>query len=52
MNMQEHTDPIKKLNLRIMGVEEGEDAQAKGIDNIHNKIIIENFLSLKKVLPI
>jgi transcription antitermination factor NusG len=33
----------------MMGIEEGE---AKGIHNIFNKIIAENFLNLEKVLPI
>jgi hypothetical protein len=37
--MQEFTDPIKRPNLRIMGIEEGEEVQAKGICNIFNKII-------------
>jgi hypothetical protein len=35
-----------------MGIEEGEEVQAKGICNIFNKIIRENFPNLKKVLPI
>jgi hypothetical protein len=35
-----------------MGIEEGEEVQTKGICNIFNKIIAENFPSLKKVLPI
>jgi hypothetical protein len=34
-----------------MGIEE-EEVQAKGIHNIFNKIITENFPNLKKVLPI
>jgi hypothetical protein len=38
-NMQELTDSIKRPNLRIMGIEEGEAVQAKGIHNIFNKII-------------
>jgi hypothetical protein len=50
--MQELTNSIKRTNLRIMGFEEGEEAQAKGIHNIVNKIIAENFSNLKKVLPI
>jgi hypothetical protein len=29
--MQELSDSIKRLNLRIMGIEEGEKVQAKGI---------------------
>jgi hypothetical protein len=37
---------------QIMGIEEGEEAQAKVISNIFNKIITENFPNLEKVLPI
>jgi hypothetical protein len=50
--MQELTNSIKRPNLRIMGIEEGEEVQAKGICNIFNKIITEKFLNLEKVLPI
>jgi hypothetical protein len=35
-----------------MGIEEGEEVQAKGFHNIFNKIITENFPNLKKVMPI
>jgi hypothetical protein len=35
-----------------MGIEEGEEVQAKGIGNIFNKIITENFLNLEKAMPI
>jgi archaeosine-15-forming tRNA-guanine transglycosylase len=51
-NMQELTISIKRPNLRIMGSEEGEEVQAKGIHNIFNKIIIENFPNLEKTMPI
>jgi hypothetical protein len=51
-NMQELTDSIKGLNLRIMGLEKGEVVQAKGICNIFNKIITENFSNLEKTMPI
>jgi hypothetical protein len=37
--MQELTDTIKRPNLRIMGIEEGEEVQEKGMRNIVNKII-------------
>jgi hypothetical protein len=40
-NMQELTNSIKRPNLRIMGIEEGEEVQAKGICNIFNKIIMK-----------
>jgi hypothetical protein len=37
--MQELSDTIKRPNQRIMGIEGGEEVQAKGIHNIFNKII-------------
>jgi hypothetical protein len=50
--MQELTDCIKRPNLRIMGIEEGEEVQAKGMCNMFNKIITENFPNLEKTMPI
>jgi hypothetical protein len=50
--MQELTDSIKRPNLRIMGIEEGEQVQAKGMHNIFNNIITENFPNLEKTMPI
>jgi archaeosine-15-forming tRNA-guanine transglycosylase len=50
--MQELTDSIKRTNLRILGIEEWEEVQAKGIHNIFNKIIIENSPNLEKAMPI
>jgi hypothetical protein len=35
-----------------MGIEEGEEVQAKGMHNIFNKIITENFPNLEKSIPI
>jgi predicted nuclease with TOPRIM domain len=37
--MQELTNSIKRPNQRIMGIEEGEEVQAKGMNNIFNEII-------------
>jgi hypothetical protein len=34
-----------------MGIEEGEQVQAKGICNIFKKIITENFPNLEKTMP-
>jgi hypothetical protein len=34
-----------------MGIEEGEEMQAKGIHNIFKKIITENFPNLEKTMP-
>jgi hypothetical protein len=50
--MQEIRDSIKRSNLRIMGIEEGEEVQAKGMRNIVNKIVIENFPNLQNSMPI
>jgi hypothetical protein len=50
--MQELTDSIKRSNLRIMGIEEGGEVQAKGMCNIFNKIITENLTNLEKSMPI
>jgi hypothetical protein len=54
--MQELSNSIKRPNLRIMGTEGVRDAyifgQTKGIHNIFNKIITENFPNLKKVCPV
>jgi predicted nuclease with TOPRIM domain len=52
-NVQELTDSIKRPNLRIMGIAEGEEVQAKGMRNIFNKIITENYFpNLEKTMPI
>jgi hypothetical protein len=50
--MKELTNSIKRPNLRIMGIEEGKQVQAKGMYNIFNKIITENFPNLEKSIPI
>jgi hypothetical protein len=49
--MRQLTDSIKRLNLRINGIEEGEEVPEEGIHNIFNKIIRENFPSLQKTMP-
>jgi hypothetical protein len=35
-----------------MGIEEGEEVQAKGIHNMFNKIVTENFPNLEKTMLI
>jgi hypothetical protein len=35
-----------------MGIEEGQEVQAKGIHNTFNKIITENFPNVEKTMPI
>ena len=38
---------MKRSNLRIIGIEEGTEIQTKGMNNLINEIIAENFPSLK-----
>ena len=41
----------ERPNLRIIGIEEGEETLLKGTENIFNKIIEENFPKLQKDMP-
>ena len=50
-NIQEIQETTRRPNLRIIGVDENEDFQLKGLANIFNKIIEENFPKLKKEMP-
>ena len=43
---------MKRLNLRIIGLEESEDSKFKGPSNIFNKIIEENLHYLMKEMVI
>jgi hypothetical protein len=43
---------IKRPNLRIMDIEEGEEVPAKGMRIIFNKIITKNVPNLEKTMPI
>jgi hypothetical protein len=49
--MQVLNNSIKRPNLRIMGIEE-EVVQAKGVCDMFNNTITENFPSLEKIMPI
>jgi uncharacterized coiled-coil protein SlyX len=51
-NIQEIQDTVKRSNPRIVGIEEGEDSQLKGPENLFNKIIEENSPTLKKEVVI
>jgi chromosome segregation ATPase len=51
-NIQEIQDTMRSPKLRIIGVDENEDFQLKGLANIFNKIIEENFTNVKKEMPI
>ena len=43
---------MKRPNLKIIGIEEGEESQLNGSENIFNKIIEENFPNLKEEMVI
>ena len=43
---------MKRPNLRIIRIEEDEDSQLKGLENVFNKIIEENFPNLKNEMTI
>jgi hypothetical protein len=47
-NIQEVQETIRRLYLRIIGIEESKLSQLKGPVNIFNKIIEENSPNLKK----
>ena len=51
-SIQEIQDTMKRPNLRIIRIEENEDSQLKGPENVFNKIIEENFPNLKKEMAI
>lgn len=46
-----HRDTIRRPNIWILGVPEGEE-MAKGIENFLNKTVAKNFLSLARGLEI
>jgi hypothetical protein len=43
---------MKRPNVRITRIEEGEESQLQGPENICHKIIEENIFNLKKLIPI
>jgi hypothetical protein len=47
-NIQEIQDTMRRSNLMVKSIEQSEDSQLKGPENIFNKIIEENFPNLKK----
>ena len=46
-NVQEIQDTIRRPNLRIIGIEEGEEYQLRSTVNIFNKIVEGNLSALK-----
>jgi prefoldin subunit 5 len=51
-NIEEIQDTMRRSNLQIIGVDENEDFELKGLANtFNNKIIEENFPNLKNEMP-
>ena len=46
-NVQEIQDTMRRPNLRIIGIEVGEEYKLSGTVNIFNKIVEKNFPTLK-----
>ena len=51
-NIQDIWNNMKRPNLQIIGIEEGLEAQTKGIRNLFREIISENFPNIEKELNI
>ena len=49
-NIQKIYNTMKRPNLRIIRIEEGEETQVKGPENIFNKITEENCLTQRRFL--
>jgi hypothetical protein len=47
--IQEIWNTMKRTNIRIIGIDKGEEYQLNGTENIFNKIIEENFPNLKNM---
>ena len=47
-NIQDIQETMRAPNIRIIGIDENEDFQFKGPENIFNKIIEDNFPNLKR----
>ena len=47
-NPKHSGNPLRRTNLRVIGIEVSNDFQLNGPVNIFNKIIEENFPNLKK----
>ena len=47
-NLKKLCDIIKRPNLKFIRIEEGTETQTKGMNNLFNKIVAENFPNLMK----
>ena len=46
--MEEIWAHLKRANLRIIGIEEGGEVEANGINNIFKEVVSENFPNIEK----
>ena len=48
MDIEEISANLKRANLRIIGIEEGIEAETKGINNLFREVILENFPNIER----
>ena len=48
MNIEDISASLKRANLRIIGIEEGLEAETKGINNLFREVILENFPNIER----
>ena len=41
-------DNMKRNNIRIIGIPEGEEEEEQGIENLFEKVMMENFPNLRR----
>ena len=48
MDIEEISASLKRANLRIIGIEEGIEAETKGINNLFREAILEKFPNIER----
>ena len=48
MDIEEISANLKRANLKIIGIEEGIEAETKGINNLFREVILENYPNIEK----
>ena len=48
MDIEEISASLKKTNIRIIGIEEGLEAETKRINNLLREVILENFPNIER----
>ena len=48
LDIEEISANLKRANLRIIGIEEGIEAETRGINNLFREVILENFPNIER----